>query len=164
MIECLLFVWMDGGAGRPAGPLGSTRVELMPLSLCTVGEDCEKARFNPFSWYSTSTCTEVMNVTSDSSHQHYCHLGSFSLSPPIPPIPSPAWFIKLLWQFTLMLFPATQIHISQVGIRGLVMEEHQSFSGYPLEGVWQAVLRNTPTLALILKGKIKHSNDVFHYH
>lgn len=55
-----------------------------------------------------SSATEVMNAISDSSHQHYCHLGT--ASPPLSPapaIPLPAWFIKLLWQFTLMLFPAT---------------------------------------------------------
>lgn len=35
------------------------------------------------------------------------HCFSPRLSFPLPAISVPAWFIKLLWQFTLMLFPAT---------------------------------------------------------
>lgn len=102
-----LFVWMDGEAGQPVGP-----VQGWCWGLCTWGTSCilsyhtqgflDNVRQAAWRWWMPSKI-RLISITA-------------TLAPPLPlslpcsAIPAillPAWFIKLLWQFTLMLFPAT---------------------------------------------------------
>lgn len=115
MRRSALFFWVDEEAGWPVGPVGSTWwlfLPFEPLFLCVLVRGIASNISNK------SLAYFLDNMWLHSGDE--CHIGihSWALLPPwqslssvfsflIPAILVPVWFIKLLWQFTLMLFPAT---------------------------------------------------------
>lgn len=115
MRRSALFFWVGKEAEWPVGPVWSTWWLFLPsepLLLCVL------VRGIAPNMAKKSLAHFLDNLWLHSGDE--CHIGylSWALLPPwhclsplfsflIPAILVLAWFIKLLWQFTLMLFPAT---------------------------------------------------------